>query len=74
MYRRREWEGMTRGPQPHLAIREAQEIAAWQGVVLDTAGVRTSSINFPIRFPAVCKEKCPGGDLNKHKQCYQYVH
>jgi len=39
---------MTRGPQPHLAIREAREIAARQGVVLDKAGILTSHYDFII--------------------------
>ena len=34
----------------------------------------TSSIGFPVRFPAVCNEMCPGGDLHKNKNCHENIH
>jgi hypothetical protein len=44
---------MTRGPQPLMAIRRAQEIACRRGVVLDRAVILRSHYDF-ILFTAAC--------------------
>ncbi|MCK9592571.1 MAG: hypothetical protein M0Q91_11245 [Methanoregula sp.] len=44
---------MTRGPQPLIAIRGAQEIACRRGVVLDTTVIQRSHYDF-VLFIAGC--------------------
>ncbi len=44
---------MTRGPQPLMAIAEAQEIAGRRGTVLDTPALQRSHYNF-VLFTTGC--------------------